>query len=400
MIIPQMQLMNQVNSKIPEKDSMVEGNTVVSFDELLSSLLHGEGDSNLPNGSSMKLSDEINALRELLLLYAKNNESKVDDYDSQLFHDLTISDFIDVLRNTSDVAKETLDEAKTVIDVDFQVEKFVDMILSGVINEQIQQNQLLPSENVIKTVEDVFKVTLHDESVKSWQDMLRQMASQYEKFNNAVRSDHTVSSILNNLNHAFDENKLLAQVYATSLKQTDQGVASSTPVLAFDLSNSHMSRLQQMVVQHGQANNATPTEQQFIRQIETLLSRSQFKNLSNGMQQLSLKLHPQSLGRLDITIQQLNGVLVAKMMTTTAIARELMEGQLHQLKHALQSQNIQVERIEITQQQHTQNQAAKDNPEERHQQGEHSPQTTEQDEGEEELESFLELLEETINMNA
>nr|WP_246596069.1 flagellar hook-length control protein FliK [Bacillus alkalicola] len=82
-----------------------------------------------------------------------------------------------------------------------------------------------------------------------------------------------------------------------------------------------------------------------------MLNRNQFQQLSNGIQQISLKLHPQSLGRLDINIQQVNGILVAKMMTTTAAARELIEGQLNQLRQAFQGQNIQVDRIEITQQQ-------------------------------------------------
>lgn len=172
---------------------------------------------------------------------------------------------------------------------------------------------------------------------------------------------------------------------------------NQSPAMVLDASNSHMARLQQFMVHTGEAQAERPKQEQFIRQFQQLLAKSSFQQLSNGIQQLNVKLNPATLGRLDITIQQVNGVLVAKMMTTTAVARDLMEGQLQHLRSAFQSQNIQVDKIEVTQQQSQQllKDPLNDDPKK-----EHTPQRQsgkEEESEEEEVLDFAEFLEATIN---
>lgn len=172
---------------------------------------------------------------------------------------------------------------------------------------------------------------------------------------------------------------------------------NQSPVL-FDTSNSHMARLQQFMVHTGESQTERPQQEQFIRQFQSMLAKSSFQQLSNGVQQLNLKLNPASLGRLDITIQQVNGVLVAKMMTTTAVARDLIEGQIQHLKNAFQSQNIQVDKIEVTQQQSQQTlkDLSQGNPKEEQTAEQQSDREKEESE-EEDILDFAEFLEATIN---
>ncbi|PRO65227.1 flagellar hook-length control protein FliK [Alkalicoccus urumqiensis] len=114
--------------------------------------------------------------------------------------------------------------------------------------------------------------------------------------------------------------------------------------------------LQQQLIltQTGQPPQQNVSSEQLLKQFEHLLSRAKIHTLENGVQKMTLKLHPASLGRIDITlVQQSNGVLTAKIMTATAQTREMLDSQLPNLKQSLTQQNIQVDRVEITQQQAT-----------------------------------------------
>ncbi|MFE8699078.1 flagellar hook-length control protein FliK [Cytobacillus sp. FJAT-54145] len=91
------------------------------------------------------------------------------------------------------------------------------------------------------------------------------------------------------------------------------------------------------------------TTEDMIRQFENILSRSQFSKLG-GTQKLFIKLNPEHLGSLRIELIQKDSMMIAKILTTTATAKDTIESQLNSLKQAFNSQNIQVERIEISQQ--------------------------------------------------
>lgn len=95
------------------------------------------------------------------------------------------------------------------------------------------------------------------------------------------------------------------------------------------------------------AKETTPS--QLIRQFESILSRARFTNI-DGMQKLNLKLIPEHLGRLSIELVQKDGGMVARILTSTSLAKETLESQLHALKQAFSGQNIQLEKIEITEQ--------------------------------------------------
>ncbi|WP_444684181.1 flagellar hook-length control protein FliK [Alkalicoccus luteus] len=94
---------------------------------------------------------------------------------------------------------------------------------------------------------------------------------------------------------------------------------------------------------------STGRQETMIKQFETLVKRLQVQQMQNGAQQLTIRLHPQSLGRLEVTLQQVNGVMQARIMTFTSQAREVMEQTVHQLKQAFQQQNLQLDRIDIQQ---------------------------------------------------
>ena len=96
----------------------------------------------------------------------------------------------------------------------------------------------------------------------------------------------------------------------------------------------------------GQSSKPVTTEQ-LIQQFESILSKGQFIN-RGGNQKLFIKLYPEHLGALRVELIQKDSMIIAKLLTTTTAAKELLESQLQSLKHAFSSQNIQVERIDIS----------------------------------------------------
>jgi flagellar hook-length control protein FliK len=139
--------------------------------------------------------------------------------------------------------------------------------------------------------------------------------------------------------------------------------------------------------------NRTVNYEQFVNEFTKILGKSQLFSQPNTMKML-IKLYPENLGSLRIELLQQNGVMTAKILATTASAKELLDSQLHGLKQAFSSQNLPVEKIEIAQalsesnrQERGQNQqqATRDNRNDQQ-------SSTNQQQSEEEEESFKELL--------
>ncbi|MCA1040777.1 flagellar hook-length control protein FliK [Bacillus infantis] len=89
--------------------------------------------------------------------------------------------------------------------------------------------------------------------------------------------------------------------------------------------------------------------EQLIEQFESILAKSQLTK-TGGVQRMFLRLNPENLGSLRIELIQKDSQLTARILTSTGAAKDMLDAQVNGLKQALHSQNIQVERIEITQQ--------------------------------------------------
>ncbi|MFZ3587919.1 flagellar hook-length control protein FliK [Bacillus sp. DJP31] len=122
----------------------------------------------------------------------------------------------------------------------------------------------------------------------------------------------------------------------TSNKVAFSGVENQSP----------LSRVQQFTLFVDQSGSKAVNQEQFIKEFQNLLSRSSFQNANGGMK-LLIKLYPEQLGQLRIEILQQQGVVTARLVATTAAAKEMLESQLQGLKNAFASQNIQVEKLEI-----------------------------------------------------
>ncbi|NOV03166.1 flagellar hook-length control protein FliK [Paenibacillus planticolens] len=73
--------------------------------------------------------------------------------------------------------------------------------------------------------------------------------------------------------------------------------------------------------------------------------------LADGFSEAKLSLFPKNLGHVDVKISMHDGQLVALFAADSLAAKQMLENQLPQLRQALQTQGLQVEKLEVTQNQ-------------------------------------------------
>ncbi|SDG98003.1 hook-length control protein FliK [Alteribacillus persepolensis] len=154
-----------------------------------------------------------------------------------------------------------------------------------------------------------------------------------------------------------------------------------------------LTNVQQMAVHVGEQKSEHARGQEFVRQFQNVLGKSQLQTLKNGTQELSMKLHPEHLGRVDVKLVQQNGQMTAQLLTTTKAAKDMIEQSLQQLRQAFVQQNISVDRIDISQQQLSYLQ--QESEEKHHEQRERSRKDShEQNQPEEDHDAFQDMLDE------
>ena len=134
--------------------------------------------------------------------------------------------------------------------------------------------------------------------------------------------------------------------------QSEQKVEATAPTAqsnneSFFQQNAQSNSTTRLVTVTLPANPASQAEA-LAKEIQNLINRSQLSN-NQGTMKLMLKLFPENLGQIRIEIMQQNGVMTARLLATTAAGKELLDSNLNQLKATFVAQNIQMERIDVTQ---------------------------------------------------
>lgn len=155
-----------------------------------------------------------------------------------------------------------------------------------------------------------------------------------------------------------------------------------------------VSKAEQLTLSLQQGERPTGANE-LIKQFENILARSNFSN-NAGTQKLLIKLNPEHLGALRIELIQRDAGLVAKIMTTTKLAKETLETHLNGLKQAFGTQNIQVDRVEISQALNQQQERFIGREQQSQQNGQENRQQQEQGKNETEEASFMTSFEEAL----
>jgi flagellar hook-length control protein FliK len=91
----------------------------------------------------------------------------------------------------------------------------------------------------------------------------------------------------------------------------------------------------------------------FSREIVEMAIKQMKLSGGNGISEAKITLMPEHLGQVDVKISIQNGQVIAQFLADSVHGKEMIEGQLSQLRAALQSQGLQVDKLEVSQQQTT-----------------------------------------------
>ena len=88
---------------------------------------------------------------------------------------------------------------------------------------------------------------------------------------------------------------------------------------------------------------------QFAQEMNGLIAGKLEIVKTAGAAEATISLFPEHLGQVDVKITLQNGRLIAQFVTEHALAKDMLEQQMSQLRVALQGQGLQVDKLEVTQ---------------------------------------------------
>ena len=254
--------------------------------------------------------------------------------------------------NTNEVPLNTTDEnLLTEINLDEMIAKMIEMILSL----QVENLTVKPDKNFSQAMQalKLFELLSANKDSMGNQNKLQEFMRMMNEKIEMVLNQSSSANRQEFLQKTF--NTLVEELSGKGNVQTEQVGENIGKVLG-KTDSSHqgfmqfqqMSRPEQLTLMANQSNKTVSAEE-LIKQFESILSRSHLTKMG-GTQRLFIKLNPEHLGALRIELIHKDSAIIARILTSTSVAKEMMESHLNGLKQAFTSQNIQVERVEISQQ--------------------------------------------------
>ncbi|WP_075980924.1 flagellar hook-length control protein FliK [Bacillus massilinigeriensis] len=258
-----------------------------------------------------------------------------------------LNSLIAILQTISSLPAEDL---KKVTSNDFSVVVKMTKLLELVSNHQDGFGNNQQMKEMLKKISEKIEIFLESQKHPSRTEFLRKTFAPIVTEMNQRDEAKKLVSMEDNLKSEIS--KLLKQTdirsKGTSSGNGESGMQNKSELLngpAFQFQQ--MSKVEQMTLTL-EKNGKPVTTEQLIQQFESILSKSSLLK-SGDTQRLLLKLNPEHLGSLRIELIQKESTLVAKIMASTGAAKEALESQINHLKQAFSSQNIQFERIEVSQ---------------------------------------------------
>ncbi|WP_342604832.1 flagellar hook-length control protein FliK [Peribacillus sp. FSL E2-0159] len=294
-----------------------------------------------------------NLILQVLKNVAGNDEGALDDFFGSI-EDLDLEQEVDDFSlNPQSLLSANVMDLYTILKkiTVLSEEKWHDPSLSGVVNLlKLVKTQDLHSEN---------KDMTQDEAAiqKQMKHLLEGLTGKLERWlSNQSKAEPDQSYTLEKgQNKTLETLKSAFSQLSGSDKGNKDGTVSSGVTLQSPDSGKHqgtgmpflMTKLEQFVLAAPKGEQ-TVSQEEFVKQFENILSKANFSG-TNGVNKLLIRLTPEYLGSLRIELIQKDGMLSAKIMASTAQAKDMLENQIHGLKQAFSGQNIPIERIEISQ---------------------------------------------------
>jgi len=268
----------------------------------------------------------IEKMAEFLQLDTKELKATIEEL---LGEDLNSNDLWEILGQIDQQVPEFL---KAVMDSLAGVGKVTPQQASAVI-------QLLKGIELAAPKTDLY--LKQELAVFTLKDMLTKMPTQIEKIMAPTQSNTPF-----NLNKGWQTVVLNEQQTVVKEKLT-QSVAKTSETTT-QIFGSTINQVKTETVTITLPVQKASQSEALIKEFQALLNRSQFGQ-AGGMTKMLIKMYPENLGTIRVELIQKDGMMTARLLANTALGKEMLDSQLHQLKSAFANSNVQVERLEVTQ---------------------------------------------------
>lgn len=175
---------------------------------------------------------------------------------------------------------------------------------------------------------------LSDKEVKIWKQLVTINESRTHFTNRQVyQVESTISKA--------DVLKLLQQAINLYQEPKESIKVGVTPTQAIPISE-----VEQYTIHVNQLQRVERVSEDLINKLRNIIKGSRFIQTPQLGNQLSIQLQPENLGNMTVRLMQIDGELTVKIIVTSQAAREILESNIHQLKHMFSPHQVLVERDE------------------------------------------------------
>ncbi|ENH98236.1 hypothetical protein J416_00784 [Gracilibacillus halophilus YIM-C55.5] len=210
--------------------------------------------------------------------------------------------------------------------------------MKQLLNVLQQWTQLAKSDG--QALASVMQSIPNQQSKAVWQKLLENYQSRASVSNQYQSPTKVTQQDLSRwLQHALDNQDV-------SLKQEMTQTRSDSTLM---MNQQPTSKVQQYVMHVQQTNQTQEVNQkQMLDQFQQILKSSQFMKTANGSNQLSIRMQPENLGNMTVRFTQINGEMAVKMIVSSQAAKEMLEGNMAQLRHMFSPHQVVVEKQDMT----------------------------------------------------
>ena len=370
MVLMQMAQNNfQVKQDFSVKNSPITTSKTLSNDDFGSMLTDVMKSDVKADSSIVKDAEHTNHETTMEVLQATTLEEVVETLDLEMDPSLLFATI-----NGEQIALDDLLSTESLAEL-LQIDSSeLAQIIAQLSNEEIDVNDIwVLLENAPKLMETIIGNLKENETVEGTDKLLvflklAQLVG--EKQDTIYSQQYTLSSLKQTLQEVTETYSTLVKVeqpkqavnftavqHFVSFNQSDTAISTTTQSSNQQQESLLQQQAQPTILQSGHVaktvvlnmpTNPTSQAEAIAKEIQNLINKNQMVN-NNGTLKLVLKLFPENLGQIRIEVAQQNGILTARLMTTTSAGKELLDSNLNQLKATLAAQSIQMDRIDIAQ---------------------------------------------------
>lgn len=215
----------------------------------------------------------------------------------------------------------------------------------------IQQQE--PSELVAQQLQALTAI-LEGEPVETNRPQTKSTAFTQQLFSAQTAPQVEVSTLLQRLSQ---QAAVHPAVLSTAVQSLEQGVDSETaassvetnPLVQPGASNPDTLRGFAPLVANAAAATSFVAADDFAKSMTGMVVQKFDITTLNGVSEAKIMLFPEHLGQVDVRITMQNGLLTAIFQTDTAMAKDMLDNQMAQLRSALQAQGLMVDKLEVSQ---------------------------------------------------